>query len=347
MIYQPLPGHGRDSAGLLAAAGLARTCRRPRALTALLRSWIADPAALSAAHARAARWSAAHAGIDLAAVLGLPAPAAAPEARRARARRGRRAAAASRGECPVSPAVALVTALIGACGIATGTVLQQRAGQEIEEPDSTRALLVRVLRHRRWWTGQAVIAVGWCSYAFALHIGPVALVQPVLVTGLVFGTVASAKLARRRLDRRLLLASGACVLGLTTFLADRATPGARGAPGAGVRAPARRGRGRGRARRPGTARRGVGRAGARRAARDRHRRLLRADGDAVLHRAARAEPGRGADHLARRGCGRQRAVRLGAVPARAAPRAPQRPGQRGHRHHRPRRRGAAGRARAR
>ena len=119
----------------------------------------------------------------------------------------------------MSPAVALVAALIGACGIATGTVLQQRAGQEIEEPASTVALLSRVLRRRRWWSGQALIAVAWCSYAFALHIGPVALVQPVLVTGLVFGTIASARLARRRLDRRLLVASGACVVGLATFLA--------------------------------------------------------------------------------------------------------------------------------
>ena len=118
----------------------------------------------------------------------------------------------------MSPAIALATALFGACGIATGTVLQQRTGQEIEEPASTVALLSRVLRHRRWWTGQALIAIAWCSYAFALHLGPVALVQPVLVTGLVFGTVASARLARRRLDRRLLVASGACVVGLATFL---------------------------------------------------------------------------------------------------------------------------------
>ena len=119
----------------------------------------------------------------------------------------------------MSPAIALVAALLGACGIATGTVLQQRVGQEIEEPASTVALLSRVLRRRRWWIGQAVIAIAWCSYAFALHIGPVALVQPVLVTGLVFGTIASARLARRRLDRRLLVASGACVVGLATFLA--------------------------------------------------------------------------------------------------------------------------------
>jgi UDP-N-acetylglucosamine:LPS N-acetylglucosamine transferase len=75
VIHQPLPGHGRDSARLLAIAGLARTCRRPRALTRLLRHWIADPAALSAAHARAARWSERHARVDLAAALGLPAPA--------------------------------------------------------------------------------------------------------------------------------------------------------------------------------------------------------------------------------------------------------------------------------
>jgi UDP-N-acetylglucosamine:LPS N-acetylglucosamine transferase len=75
VIHRPLPGHGRDSARLLAAAGLARTCRRPRALTRLLRTWIADPAALAAAHARAARWSGRHARVDLAAVLGLPATA--------------------------------------------------------------------------------------------------------------------------------------------------------------------------------------------------------------------------------------------------------------------------------
>ena len=74
VIHRPLPGHGRDSASLLATAGLARTCRRPRALTRLLRTWIADPAALAAAHARAARWSARHAEVDLAAVLGLPDP---------------------------------------------------------------------------------------------------------------------------------------------------------------------------------------------------------------------------------------------------------------------------------
>jgi uncharacterized membrane protein len=118
----------------------------------------------------------------------------------------------------MTPALALLTALAGACGIATGTVLQQRAGQEIEEPASTVVLLRRVLGRRRWWTGQAVIAIGWCSYAVALHIGPIALVQPVLVTGLVFGTVASARLARRRLDGRLLVASAACVVGLATFL---------------------------------------------------------------------------------------------------------------------------------
>jgi drug/metabolite transporter (DMT)-like permease len=119
----------------------------------------------------------------------------------------------------VTAAIALLAALVGAAGISTGTVLQQRAGQEIEEPGSTRELLARVLRRRRWWAGQAVIAIGFGSYAYALHVGPVALVQPVLVTGLVFGTIASAALAGRRLDRRLLGASVVCVLGLAAFLA--------------------------------------------------------------------------------------------------------------------------------
>jgi UDP-N-acetylglucosamine:LPS N-acetylglucosamine transferase len=72
VLYQPLPGHGRDSARLLGRAGLARTCRRPRDLTRLLRGWLADPADLRAAHARAAAWSRRQAGVDLAAVLKLP-----------------------------------------------------------------------------------------------------------------------------------------------------------------------------------------------------------------------------------------------------------------------------------
>ena len=118
----------------------------------------------------------------------------------------------------MTAAIALLAALVGAAGISTGTVLQQRAGQEIDEPGSTRELLARVLRRRRWWAGQAVIAVGFGSYAYALHVGPIALVQPVLVTGLVFGTIASAALAGRRLDRRLLRASVVCVLGLAAFL---------------------------------------------------------------------------------------------------------------------------------
>lgn len=118
----------------------------------------------------------------------------------------------------MTAAIALLAALVGAAGISTGTVLQQRAGQEIDEPGSTRELLARVLRRRRWWAGQGVIAVGFGSYAYALHVGPIALVQPVLVTGLVFGTIASAALAGRRLDRRLLRASVVCVLGLAAFL---------------------------------------------------------------------------------------------------------------------------------
>lgn len=112
----------------------------------------------------------------------------------------------------------LVAALLGTTGITIGTVLQQRAAQRVGEPDSTRTLLGRVLRQRGWWSGQAVISSGFACYAWALHIGPLALVQPVLVTGLVIGTITSARLARRRLDRRLLIASVACVLGLASFL---------------------------------------------------------------------------------------------------------------------------------
>ena len=114
--------------------------------------------------------------------------------------------------------IAVLLAVLGAAGIAAGTAAQQRLAQTVGDPAGAAALLNVVLRRPRWWTGQALITLGFASYAAALAFGPLVAVQPVLVTGLVFGTVFSARLARRRLDRTLVLGGLLCVAGLVGFL---------------------------------------------------------------------------------------------------------------------------------
>lgn len=92
-------------------------------------------------------------------------------------------------------AVAVVLAVLGAACLAAGTAFQQRISQQVGDPVRVTVLLRRVLGRPRWWIGQAAITLGFVLYATALAYGPLVVVQPMLVTGLIFGTVFSARLA--------------------------------------------------------------------------------------------------------------------------------------------------------
>jgi drug/metabolite transporter (DMT)-like permease len=60
--------------------------------------------------------------------------------------------------------------------------------------------------------------VGLSLQLVALAFGPLVLVQPLLVTGVLFGALFSALLAHRRVDRLVVLGSLGCVAGLSAFL---------------------------------------------------------------------------------------------------------------------------------
>ena len=83
---------------------------------------------------------------------------------------------------------------------ARGTATATNTGDELAGRSMLRplfALLRRLVRHPLWLTGWCVNLLGFLVQAAALHVGSVALVQPLLVTQLVFAMPLSTAWARR------------------------------------------------------------------------------------------------------------------------------------------------------
>lgn len=125
---------------------------------------------------------------------------------------------------------AVPAALGGAASFGLASAIQQRATKKVH---TARALdprlLLELVRQPEWVLGIGTVVVGLALQVLALAFGPLALVQPLLVTGVLFGTVFAAWLAHRRLDRQVLVGAVACVIGLATLLAlARPTDTARG-----------------------------------------------------------------------------------------------------------------------
>lgn len=98
--------------------------------------------------------------------------------------------------------VAALLAIGAAVFIAVGDVIHQRQAHDVtDEPVGHVALLLRLLRDRRWWLGSLVAAAGFGLQAAALGLGSVLLVQALLVTSLLFALPIYARLAHRRVTR--------------------------------------------------------------------------------------------------------------------------------------------------
>lgn len=116
----------------------------------------------------------------------------------------------------------LVTALLaGLCLAATG-VLQQREASRSSGKSLSFALLWDLARDRVWLAG---IATGVLSYAFqgvALAFGPLAVVQPVVLSELLFAVPISVRRHGLRLGRREWAAVLAVAAGLAVGIASSA-----------------------------------------------------------------------------------------------------------------------------
>lgn len=115
--------------------------------------------------------------------------------------------------------IAVPAALVGAFSFALTGVLQQRAARDVPQRRSLDPrLLVDLVRNPQWVFAIVTTVVGLGLQVLALQFGPLILVQPLLVTGLLFAVVVSAVLAHRSPDRIVLSGALLTVTGLIVFL---------------------------------------------------------------------------------------------------------------------------------
>lgn len=120
---------------------------------------------------------------------------------------------------------AVVAAMAAALAFGLSAILEQRSARQVP----TRGMLAPRLLwdlagQRLWWAGIGATVAGVALQVLALHLGPLALVQPLLVCGLLFAVLISAAAGHRRPDRVMLAGTMCCTAGLAGFLAA-ARPG--------------------------------------------------------------------------------------------------------------------------
>jgi drug/metabolite transporter (DMT)-like permease len=115
--------------------------------------------------------------------------------------------------------VAVIAALAAGCMFAVGSVLQQSAARlTAAEKSLSWRLLLDLAQRRRWLLGIGSDAVSFGLQALALAFGPLALVQPLAVSGLLFAVPLAVRRRGRRLHVREWLGTAAVAAGLAAFL---------------------------------------------------------------------------------------------------------------------------------
>ncbi len=116
-------------------------------------------------------------------------------------------------------AAALLLALGSAVLFGLSSAVQQRAAKQEKRTTSLDPrLLVRLLRRPMWLLSWPLDTAGTGLQALALRVGPLALVQPVLASGLFLAIPLEAAINRSRAHPRDLVAGAIGVIGLATFL---------------------------------------------------------------------------------------------------------------------------------
>lgn len=115
--------------------------------------------------------------------------------------------------------LAVPAAVVGAASMGLASAAQARATKEVEVSRILDPGLLRGLAHRPLWLiGMVATGAGLALQLVALAFAPLLVVQPLLITSLVFGGAISARLERRPLDRVMVAGALICVAGLAAFL---------------------------------------------------------------------------------------------------------------------------------
>lgn len=125
-----------------------------------------------------------------------------------------------------SSALAVPAALAAAACYATASALQHHEARR-SSAGNTVAVggMIALVRRPLWVAGTVADLAGLGLHVLALGLGPVTLVQPLQVTGLLYALPLAGLLARRRTTRGDLLAALAVVAGLALFLGLARAPG--------------------------------------------------------------------------------------------------------------------------
>jgi drug/metabolite transporter (DMT)-like permease len=98
-------------------------------------------------------------------------------------------------------AVAIFSALLSAFWAAVGIVVRQRATQRVPGDEAMSAAMATTLvRQPLWWAGTSAAVAGYVFQAVALAHGSLLLVQPLLVSSLLFALPLSAALCHQRIS---------------------------------------------------------------------------------------------------------------------------------------------------
>ena len=117
---------------------------------------------------------------------------------------------------------AVLAAFASAACFALGSALQQRvAGAAPADEESRHGFLLRLVRRPSWLLGLLLSAVASALHALALSQGDLALVQPVIVSGIVFAVLIRSGLEHRLPPRRTLVWLVLTWAGLALFLGVR------------------------------------------------------------------------------------------------------------------------------
>jgi drug/metabolite transporter (DMT)-like permease len=98
-------------------------------------------------------------------------------------------------------AVAIFSGLLAAFWAAVGIVVRQRAAQAVPGDEAlSTSMATTLVRQPLWWAGTLAAVAGYAFQALALAHGSLLLVQPLLVSALLFALPLSARLGRQRIS---------------------------------------------------------------------------------------------------------------------------------------------------
>jgi drug/metabolite transporter (DMT)-like permease len=114
--------------------------------------------------------------------------------------------------------VDIALALVAGFLFALGLVLQEKAASSVPEQSVRRGFLVGLARNPVWLLGLAAQGAGFVAQAIALGIGRIVIVQPLLISTIVFALPLGRLLEDRRISRNEWVGAATVTIGLGTLL---------------------------------------------------------------------------------------------------------------------------------